>query len=86
MTQKEIVEHVISVKEAIKELQVFSSPGAVIVNDLMSVRERGKVQHLASTVSGTLSPEKSALDAFNDLFHSITAYGIPKLEAIEAIS
>ncbi|KAF9888043.1 hypothetical protein FE257_009307 [Aspergillus nanangensis] len=82
---KEIVEHVISVKEAIGELDQLCSPGTVVVDDLMSVRPRGSVQHLGSSVSGTLAPEKDAWDAFNILFPSITATGIPKQGALEAI-
>ncbi|KAL5357093.1 ADC synthase [Aspergillus floccosus] len=82
---KEIVEHVVSVKEAISELDKICSPGTVVVDDLMSVRPRGSVQHLGSSVSGTLSPDKDALDAFNILFPSITATGIPKQAALEGI-
>lgn len=82
---KEIAEHVLSVKEAIRELDKVCSPSTVVVDDLMSVRPRGSVQHLGSSVSGTLSPDKDALDAFNILFPSITASGIPKQAALEGI-
>lgn len=82
---KEIVEHAISVKEAMRELSEFSVPGTVAVKDFMSIRERGNVQHLGSTVTGVLSSEKDAWDAFEVLFPSITATGIPKTNAIEAI-
>ncbi|KAE8366568.1 ADC synthase [Aspergillus caelatus] len=71
---KEIVEHVL-----------LCCHGTVVVDDLMSVRPRGSVQHLGSSVSGTLSPDKDAWDAFNILFHSITATGIPKQAALESI-
>ncbi|KAA8648678.1 uncharacterized protein ATNIH1004_004563 [Aspergillus tanneri] len=60
---KEIVEHVMSVKES----------------------KRGSVQHLGSRVTGDLSPDKYIWDAFNVAFPSITASGIPKQAAIEAI-
>ncbi|QRD86849.1 ADC synthase [Aspergillus flavus] len=82
---KEIVEHVLSVKEAINELDRLCSPGTVVVDDLMTVRPRGSVQHLGSTVSGALLPGKDAWDAFNILFPSITATGIPKQAALEGI-
>ncbi|KAB8208960.1 ADC synthase [Aspergillus parasiticus] len=82
---KEIVEHVLSVKEAISELNRLCSPGTVVVDDLMTVRPRGSVQHLGSSVSGTLSPDKDAWDAFDILFPSITATGIPKQAALEGI-
>lgn len=82
---KEIVEHIVSVKEAIEELDQLCSPDTVVVEDLMSVRVRGSVQHLGSRVVGHLSPEKDAWDALNVLFPSITASGIPKQAALEAI-
>ncbi|KAJ5247890.1 hypothetical protein N7468_002873 [Penicillium chermesinum] len=82
---KEIVEHIISVKEAIQELQQVCSSDTVKVDDLMSIRERGSVQHLGSSVSGILSSEKDMWDAFNVLFPSITASGIPKNAAIDGI-
>ncbi|KAE8412671.1 ADC synthase [Aspergillus pseudocaelatus] len=56
-----------------------------VVDDLMSGRPRGSVQHLGSSVSGTLSPDKDAWDAVNILFPSITASGIPKRAALEGI-
>ncbi|PWY84762.1 salicylate synthetase [Aspergillus heteromorphus CBS 117.55] len=80
---KEIVEHVISVKEAIREIGQLCDRATV--DDFMSVRERGSVQHLGSCVAGHLAPEKDMWDALNVLFPSITASGIPKQAAIEAI-
>ncbi|KFG84161.1 salicylate synthetase [Metarhizium anisopliae] len=82
---KEIVEHVISVKEAIHEFNQVCLPGTVIVEDLMSVRVRGDVQHLGSRVVGLLSSNKSAWDAFDIAFPSVTASGIPKSPALETI-
>ena len=52
----------------------------------MEVSERGSVQHLASRVVGQLAQDKSAWSAFKVLFPAITASGIPKREAIEAIT
>ncbi|KAE8159262.1 ADC synthase [Aspergillus tamarii] len=83
---KEIVEHLLPVKEAISELNRLCSAGTVVVGDLMSVRARGGVQHLGSSVSGALSPDTDAWDAFNILFPSITATGIPKQAALEGIA
>lgn len=82
---KEVVEHVISVREAIRELNCVCEEGSVIIEDFMSVRPRGSVQHLGSSVSGTLAHSKDAWDAFNVLFPSITASGIPKELALDAI-
>lgn len=82
---KELVEYVISVKEAIDELRHVCSPETIVVDDFMSVRTRGSVQHLGSSVTGHLQPEKDSWDAFNVLFPSITASGIPKKAALAAI-
>lgn len=51
----------------------------------MVIKERGPVQHLGSSVGGTLSPSKDPWAAFNVIFPSITASGIPKPIALEAI-
>ncbi|KAK7428457.1 hypothetical protein QQZ08_005076 [Neonectria magnoliae] len=82
---KEIVEHAISVREAIEELNRVCVKDTVAVEDFMSVRPRGSVQHLGSRVAGSLAPGKDAWDAFNVLFPSITASGIPKQAALQAI-
>ncbi|KAG9250125.1 salicylate synthetase [Emericellopsis atlantica] len=82
---KEIVEHIVSVKEAIAELERVCCQGSVVVEDLMSVRTRGKVQHLGSAVAGKLQSNKDVWDALNVLFPSITASGIPKQAALKVI-
>ncbi|KAM0278248.1 hypothetical protein ACHAQH_005261 [Verticillium albo-atrum] len=82
---KEIVEHVLSVKAAVEELEQICSNDTVVVEDFMSIRERGNVQHLGSRVCGNLSDGKDAWDAFDVLFPSITASGIPKQPALEVI-
>ncbi|ADU72100.1 MAG: salicylate synthase [Pantoea sp.] len=82
---KEIVEHVISVKAAIEELETLCLNDSVAVTNLMSVRERGSVQHLGSQVRGELASGRDAWDAFDVLFPAITASGIPKIPALAAI-
>jgi salicylate synthetase len=51
----------------------------------MSIKERGSVDHLGSSVHGQLSPNADSWAAFNVLFPSITASGIPKDIALNAI-
>ncbi|KAB8230293.1 salicylate synthetase [Aspergillus alliaceus] len=80
---KEIVEHVTSVKAAIGEIRQLCDTATV--EDFMSVRPRGSVQHLGSRVAGYLALGKDMWDALNVIFPSITVSGIPKEEAIDAI-
>ncbi|MDI9894692.1 salicylate synthase [Rhodococcus sp. IEGM 1381] len=82
---KEITEHAVSVRTSFEELESIARPGSTAVSDFMSVRERGSVQHLASTVRARLREDLSCWDAFGALFPAVTASGIPKREAIEAI-
>ena len=52
----------------------------------MVIKQRGSVQHLGSRVTGRLSSSLDAWSAFNIVFPSITAAGIPKDVAVRAIS
>lgn len=82
---KEIAEHALSVQTAFDEVAAVAEPGTTAVTDFMRVRERGSVQHLGSTVTGTLSGRFGPWDALAALFPSITASGTPKSDAVEAI-
>ncbi|SDF43309.1 anthranilate synthase component 1/salicylate synthetase [Lentzea fradiae] len=82
---KEIYEHAISVKVGNDEFLSFCEPGSVHVRDLMSVKRRGSVQHLASEVAGRLADGCDAWDAFAAIFPAVTASGVPKEAAYQAI-
>ncbi|MNN14807.1 Isochorismate synthase/isochorismate lyase [compost metagenome] len=82
---KEIAEHAVSVKLAFEELEHICESGTISVIDFMSVVNRGTVQHLASRLRGKLKHGCSAWHALRALFPAVTASGIPKQEAIEAI-
>lgn len=82
---KEIVEHAISVQTSFGEIAAVAEPGTTAVSDFMAVRERGSVQHLASTVRGTLAADRTAWDALEVLFPSVTASGIPKKEGVDSV-
>lgn len=82
---KEIAEHAVSVLLAQQELRTVCDPASLVVSEFMTVRRRGSVQHLASRVSGLLSTGKTGWDAFAALFPAVTASGIPKAAAIDAI-
>ena len=82
---KEVAEHAVSVRLAREEMEQVCAEGTVQVRDFMSVCRRGSVQHLGSRVSGRLRTGLTAWDAFEALFPAVTASGIPKPAAIEAI-
>jgi salicylate synthase len=82
---KEIYEHAISVKVGYDELLTVCEPDSVAVHNLMTVEERGSVQHLASRVAGRLATDKDAWDAFAAVFPAVTASGIPKEAAYTSI-
>ncbi|GAB90257.1 salicylate synthase [Gordonia rhizosphera] len=82
---KEISEHAISVRACVDEIASVALPGTTVVSEFMAVRERGSVAHLASTVRGELAPDADAWRALAVLFPSITASGIPKARALDAI-
>lgn len=82
---KEIVEHAISVRSSLQEMTGIAEPGTAAVTDFMTVRERGSVQHLGSTISGRLHPSSDRMDALEALFPAVTASGIPKAAGVEAI-
>jgi salicylate synthetase len=82
---KEIVEHAISVRSSLQEVAEIAEPGTAVVTDFMTVRERGSVQHLGSTISGRLDSSSDRMDALEALFPAVTASGIPKASGVEAI-
>lgn len=82
---KEIVEHAVSVRSSLHEISEVAEPGSAVVTDFMTVRERGSVQHLGSTVSARLDASKTRMDALETLFPAVTASGIPKAASVDAI-
>lgn len=82
---KEIVEHAMSVRSSLLEITEIAEVGSAVVTDFMTVRERGSVQHLGSTVSGRLCTAKNRMDALETLFPAVTASGIPKAASVDAI-
>jgi salicylate synthetase len=82
---KEIVEHAMSVRSSVQEIDEVAEPGSSAVVDFMTVRERGSVQHLGSTVTARLHASKNRMDALETLFPAVTASGIPKAASVDAI-
>jgi salicylate synthetase len=83
---KECYEHVISARLAHAELSTVCRHGSVAVRELMTVRRRGTVQHLASVLTGTLAPDRSAWDALAALLPAVAASGVPQRAALETIA
>ncbi|OWA18058.1 salicylate synthase [Streptomyces sp. CS159] len=83
---KEIHEHAVSVRLAWDEMAAVCRPGSVAVEEFMAVRPRGSVQHLASRLTGRLRPDAGPWDAFASLFPAITATGVPKRSALQALA
>lgn len=82
---KEIFEHSIAVKAAWDELAALCQSRSVTVEDFMTIKRRGTVQHLASSVSGRLLAGQGPWQAFAALFPGVTACGFPKKAAYESI-
>ncbi|WP_229686845.1 salicylate synthase [Longimycelium tulufanense] len=82
---KELSEHAMSVKVAYDEMAALARSGTAAVADFLSIKVRGSVQHLASSVRGQLPVGTSAWDAFGALFPAVTACGVPKPAAYQAI-
>jgi salicylate synthetase len=83
---KEIHEHVMSVRLACAELARVGAPDSVVITELMSVKQRGSVQHLGSRVSCELGAGMSAWHALEAVFPAVTASGIPKEPACAYIA
>ena len=83
--EKELAEHAISVRACFQEIESIALVGTAAITEFMAVRERGSVQHLASTIRGTLAESTGPWHALTALFPPVTASGVPKAPAVEAI-
>ncbi|MER7837607.1 salicylate synthase [Streptomyces sp. NPDC096040] len=83
---KEIHEHAVSVRLACDEMEAACRPGSVVVEEFMTVKPRGSVQHLASRVTGRLRSGAGPWDAFASLFPAITATGVSKRAALGVLA
>ncbi|KKG07932.1 anthranilate synthase component I [Methanosarcina sp. 2.H.A.1B.4] len=84
--EKERAEHVMLVDLGRNDVRMVSESGSVKVSDFMKVLKYSHVQHIESTVSGTLRPECDQFDAFRAVFPAGTLSGAPKIRAMEIIS
>ncbi len=82
---KERAEHVMLVDLGRNDLGRVCEYGSVRVHDLMRVERYSHVMHIVSTVTGTLAPGKTPLDALAATLPMGTASGAPKIRAMEII-
>ncbi|ELZ53410.1 MULTISPECIES: anthranilate synthase component I [Halorubrum] len=82
---KERAEHTMLVDLARNDVRRVSEPGSVRVEEFMNVLKYSHVQHIESTVTGTLAGDADAFDATRATFPAGTLTGAPKVRAMEII-
>jgi anthranilate synthase component 1 len=83
--EKERAEHLMLVDLARNDVGKVSRFGSVKVDEFMSVEKFSHVQHMVSTVQGTLSDHLTPFDALKSCFPAGTVSGAPKVRAMEII-
>jgi anthranilate synthase component 1 len=82
---KERAEHVMLVDLGRNDLGRVCEYGSVTVDELMAVETYSHVMHIVSSVSGTLRPEVSPMDALRASLPAGTLSGAPKIRAMQII-
>ena len=82
---KERAEHTMLVDLARNDVRRVAEPGSVRVEEFMNVLKYSHVQHIESTVTGTLASDADAFDATRAAFPAGTLSGAPKIRAMEII-
>jgi anthranilate synthase component 1 len=82
---KERAEHTMLVDLARNDVRRVAAAGSVRVGEFMNVLKYSHVQHIESTVTGTLTDEHDAFDAVRAAFPAGTLSGAPKIRAMEII-
>jgi anthranilate synthase component 1 len=82
---KERAEHVMLVDLGRNDLGRVCEPGTVDVVEFMHIERFSHVMHIVSTVTGSLGPTSTPVDALFSLFPAGTLSGAPKPRAMEII-
>ncbi|MBI5389040.1 anthranilate synthase component 1 [Candidatus Woesearchaeota archaeon] len=82
---KELAEHCMLVDLARNDIARISIPGTRTATKLLEVEKYSHVQHLVSTVQGTLRSDIDALHAYAATMNMGTLTGAPKIKAMELI-
>lgn len=83
--EKERAEHVMLVDLGRNDVRMVSRGGSVKLENFMKVVKYSHVQHIESTVKGTLRDECDQFDATRAIFPAGTLSGAPKIRAMEII-
>ncbi len=83
--EKERAEHTMLVDLARNDVRRVADPGSVQVDEFMNVLKYSHVQHVESTVTGTLADDRDAFDAIRATFPAGTLSGAPKIRAMEIV-
>ena len=84
--EKERAEHVMLVDLARNDIGAVSAFGTVAVEDFMSIERFSHVQHIVSTVTGSLRDGCDRFDALRSCFPAGTVSGAPKIRAMQIIA
>ncbi|MCS6710556.1 anthranilate synthase component I [Brachybacterium sp. EF45031] len=82
---KERSEHLMLVDLARNDLQKVCDPGSVVVRDMMHIERYSHIQHIVSTVTGTLREGQGAYETLRATFPAGTLSGAPKPSAMRII-
>ena len=82
---KERAEHTMLVDLARNDMGRVCRFGSVEVNEFMTIEKFSHVQHIVSTVNGTLKDNLDCYDAFRSCFPAGTVSGAPKIRAMQII-
>ncbi len=83
--EKELAEHMMLVDLGRNDLGRVAAFGSVQVDELLSVEQYSKVQHLVSSLSASLRDGCDQFDALAACFPAGTVTGAPKVRAMEII-
>jgi anthranilate synthase component 1 len=83
--EKERAEHTMLVDLARNDVGRIAKFRSIQVEDFMAIERFSHVQHLVSTVSGTLRDDRDACDALISCFPAGTVTGAPKIRAMQII-
>ena len=83
--EKERAEHTMLVDLARNDLGRVCKFGSVEVSEFMGIEKFSHVQHIVSTVNGTLRDNLDCYDAFKSCFPAGTVSGAPKIRAMQII-